>query len=227
MKVLIVSSHALIGQSLVALLQSLPTGESVEASHCDASTVMRRVEALEPDVLLLEASMDFAGALATARMLIAEIPKARVVVLGKEGDDVSTYEAISAGADGYLTGEASPDTLASTLSGVMRGELGLSRATALRVIHQLRQAARARPSSAPLDVESKLTRREHEVFDLVRRGQRSREIAEQLGIAETTVYKHIQNILDKLQVHSRTRAIFISAGRGEQELAAAGSNRKE
>jgi DNA-binding NarL/FixJ family response regulator len=210
-KVLVVSSHTLIGRSLIALLQSLPSGEPIEASQCNTSTIIGTVHASEPDVVLLEANTDFPSALATARMLVAEIPSVHLVMLGSEADDASTFEAIFAGADGYLTADASTDTLTNTLSGVIRGELGLTRRAALRVVRQLRQGAHSRLASTPLDADSKLTRREQEIFDLVRHGLRSREIAEQLSIAETTVYKHIQKILEKLQVHSRAQAILISA----------------
>jgi two-component system NarL family response regulator len=216
-KVLVVSSHTLIGSSLIALLQNLPSREPIEASQCAASTARGAVQASEPDVVLVEANTDFPNALATTRMLVAEIPSVHIVMLGNGADDASTFEAISAGADGYLTGDVSPDTLTNTLSGVMRDELGLSRRAALRVVRQLRQRAHSRLGSTSLDADSKLTRREQEIFDLVRRGLRSREIAEQLSIAETTVYKHIQKILDKLQVHSRTQAILLSAERGGQQ----------
>ncbi|MGZ6389015.1 MAG: response regulator transcription factor [Ktedonobacterales bacterium] len=100
--------------------------------------------------------------------------------------------------------------LANTLKGVAQGELGLTRQDARQVVHHLRQAARARTSPLLPEVEDSLTPREQEVFELVRRGLRSREIAQQLTIADATVYKHIQNILEKLRVHSRTQAIFMS-----------------
>jgi two-component system NarL family response regulator len=216
-KVLVVSSHTLIGRSLIALLQSVPSEEPIKASSCDAATVFEAVHASEPDIVLLEAHTDVPSALATARKLVAEIPGIHIVMLGSEADDASTFEAINSGADGYLTEDVSPDTLTNTLIGVMRGELGLSRGAAMRLVRQLRQGAHSRVSSPPLDADSKLTRREQEIFDLVRRGLRSREIAEQLSIAETTVYKHIQKILDKLQVHSRTQAILVSAERNDQQ----------
>jgi DNA-binding NarL/FixJ family response regulator len=223
-KVLVVSSHPLIGRSLIALLQSLPSGEPIEAIQCNVTAVIGSVRAFEPDVVLLEANSDFPSALATARTLAGEIPSVHVVMLGSETDDASTFEAIYAGADGYLTGDVSPDTLTNTLMGVMRGELGLSRGAALRVVRQLRQGAQSRLGSTPLDADTKLTRREQEIFDLVRCGLRSRAIAEQLSIAETTVYKHIQKILDKLQVHSRAQAILVSAARSAQQPGAGRDN---
>jgi DNA-binding NarL/FixJ family response regulator len=88
---------------------------------------------------------------------------------------------------------------------------------ALQVVRLLRQAARAPISAPSVKLNGKLTPREQQVFDLVRSGLRSREIADQLSIAEATVYKHIQNILDKLQVHSRTQAIFLSSSSGSAD----------
>ena len=168
--------------------------------------------------MLLEANTDFPSALATARMLVAEIPSVHLVMLGSEADDASTFEAIFAGADGYLTADASTDTLTNTLSGVIRQRARTSppRRSA-RGPPGCRQGAHSRLASTPLDADSKLTRREQEIFDLVRHGLRSREIAEQLSIAETTVYKHIQKVLEKLQVHSRAQAILISAEKGAQQ----------
>jgi two-component system NarL family response regulator len=166
--------------------------------------------AWQPHVVLIEATADFAAAISSLVALLTDLPQANVVLLGREADEATMYEAIFRGAHGYLTGDTSLETLASILKGVAQGESGLSRHAARHVIDQLRQAARARPAPSDTPPMGTLTPREQEVFDLVRRGLRSREIAQQLTIAEATVYKHIQNILDKLRVHSRTQAIFLS-----------------
>jgi DNA-binding NarL/FixJ family response regulator len=209
-RVLVASNHTLIGTSLMASIRSLSLDEPVEAQLCHTARVQDVARAWNPHVILLEATVDFAGAISTLCALTKELRDGHIVLLGREADQTAIYEAILEGADGYLTGDASLETLASTLKGVAQGELGLSRRAARQVVHQLRQSARARPSPPPLNLEGKLTPREQEVFDLVRRGLRSREIAQQLTIAEATANKHIQNILDKLQVHSRTQAILMS-----------------
>jgi DNA-binding NarL/FixJ family response regulator len=209
-RVLVVSNYALLGTSLVVSLHTSTFGEPVEAQLCKSSRVGEVARAWSPDVILIEATLDYAGAISTLNALVREVPEARIVLLGTEADDATIFEAILGGADGYLTGDTSLETLASTLKGVAQGELGLSGHAARQVIHQLRQTAHVRPKSVLPKVEGSLTPREQEVFELVRRGLRSREIAQELTIADATVYKHIQNILDKLRVHSRTQAIFQS-----------------
>jgi DNA-binding NarL/FixJ family response regulator len=208
--VLVVSNYTLIGKSLVASLQSLPLGEPAEFQLCQTTRVGEDARTWNPQVILIEATVDFAEAIATLSALSNAIPSTRIVLLGRESDEATVYEAILSGASGYLRADASVETLANTLKGVAQGELGLSRQDARQVVHHLRQAARARTSPLLPDVEDSLTPREQEVFELVRRGLRSREIAQQLTIADSTVYKHIQNILEKLRVHSRTQAVFMS-----------------
>jgi two-component system NarL family response regulator len=208
--VLVVSNYTLIGNSLVASLQSLPFGETIDAKLCQTERIVEVARAWEPQAILIEATVDFPSAIASLGTLLSEISDAHVVLLGREADEAAVYEAVFRGADGYLTGDASLEYLASTLTRVAQGELGLSPRIARQVIGQLRQAARARPATITPAVVDALTPREQEVFDLVRRGLRSREIAQQLTIAEATVYKHIQNILDKLRVHSRTQAVLLS-----------------
>ena len=210
MRVLVVSNFTLIGASLAASLQSLPLGDPPQIQLCETRQVGEVARAWKPDVILIEATVDFAGAISTLSTLIGEAPEAHTILLGRDSDEATVYEAILRGASGYLAAGASLETLANTLKGVAQGELGLSRHAARQVIRQLRQAARARPPSLLPQVADSLTPREQEVFDLVRHGLRSREIAQQLTIAEATVYKHTQNILEKLQVNSRTQAIFLT-----------------
>lgn len=207
MRVLIVSNHTLIAQSLVSMLQSLASDESIQAAVCGFEHAIEQVVGMPPDVTLVEASTDFAAGVETVRLLRSARPDLRVVVLGTEAHDAIILEAVKAGARGYLAKESSTSTLVSTLHGVARGELGLSRVTALAVVELLCDEAGVTPRTGPMSLRGSLTKREVEVFELVRRGLRSREIAARLCIAETTVNKHIQNVLSKLHVHSRTQAV--------------------
>lgn len=190
--------------------------EPVDLSSCGANEVAERERVWETDLILVETTTDDVSGISTMRTLSAEAPDVHIVLIGKDADETSIYEAISAGADGYIAGETSTDILAKTLKGVMRGELGLSRVAALRVVRQLRRAASEPFTPTRTSLRGKLTPRELEVFDLVRQGRRSREISERLVIAESTVYKHIQNILEKLQVHSRAQAIFTADPQGKR-----------
>lgn len=210
MKILIACSHKLVGQSLSVILSNFQSETPVECDVVEAEHAAARTLDWQPDLLVVEAITDFAQGVATIRRLRATLPDAAMVLLGADGDDATIYEAISAGADGYVTRDDSTEVLRKRLSGVLRGEVGLARTEALRVIRQLRRVVTEQAAERPVELDAKLTPRENEVFDLVRKGMRSREIANALYIAEGTVYKHIHNILEKLNVHSRNQALVIT-----------------
>lgn len=210
MKVLVVSNHILIGESLVTLVSNLPARAPIDCSFCLPSAAAATIRTSRPVGVLIEATTDFASAISTVYAIKSTDPYIRILVIGKSDDEASVLEAISAGADGYLASTTSAKVLLATLEGIMRGELGLSRAAALLVVQQLRRAIPTPLADVPADLQGRLTRREREVFQLVRRGMRSREIAAELSIAEGTVYKHIHNVLDKLQARSRTHAVILA-----------------
>jgi len=207
-RVLIVSSHTLIAHSLVAMLQSLASDEPVQAAICDPEGVLEHARDTSPEVVLVEAAGDTALGLDTVRLLRSSLPELRTVLLGTQSDEATVFEGIRAGAHGYLAKDSTTATLVATLRGVARGELGLPRAAALRVIERLRETSAASAQQVSGGARERLTRREAQVFELVRKGLRSRDIALRLCIAETTVNKHIQNVLGKLHVHSRAQAIL-------------------
>lgn len=210
MRILVVSNHQLVGQSLVSTLRRGEVGPPVEAEFCEAARAVAVATASAPDVVLVEGVVDFASGLALVRLLTDSLPGLHVVMLGTDDDEASIFEAVNAGADGFLAGDASLGMLPRMLAGVTQGELGLPRVAALRVVRQLRRAARQQRTQPAYDTGGMLTQREQEVFALVRQGMRSREISERLTIAEATVYKHIQNVLEKLNVHSRAQAIVVT-----------------
>jgi DNA-binding NarL/FixJ family response regulator len=208
MKVLVVSQQRWLGESLVALLRSSVCEEGTEITLCTTDSVVEAAQTARADTVLLDMSSDVVAGITLVRRIKEVSPATHLVALGSESDETVVYQAVLAGADGYLLPDTSAETLASTLRGVMRGELGLSRAVALTIVRRLRDAASMNPSPMSVVARAKLTQREREVFELVLRGLRSRDIGRQLYIAESTVYKHIQNILDKLRMQSRAQAIF-------------------
>jgi DNA-binding NarL/FixJ family response regulator len=210
MKVLVTSNHRLLGNSLVAMLEHshAPHGERIEVSLCEPASVTSRLQEFMVDIVLVEAITNLRDGIATLRDIKDLFPNICVVMLCMADDDASVYESIVAGADGYITHDAPSSTLVATLIGLTRGELGVSRALALRVVRQLRLALEAHIPHLPDEVRKKLTPREREGLNLICDGMRSREIARELGLAEATIYKHVQNILDKLHVKSRTQAIL-------------------
>jgi DNA-binding NarL/FixJ family response regulator len=159
-------------------------------------------------VVLVEATTHFREGIATLQTMKNAFPVIAAMMLGVADDEASAYESIMAGADGYLTHDAPCSTLVATLLGLQRGELGLSRTATLRVIRRLRHALETRVPHLSIGVSGKLTPRERDVFELMCQGMRSRAIAQELGLAEATIYKRVQSILQKLHVKSRTQAIL-------------------
>lgn len=210
MKILVACSHKIIGQSLCLILSDFQEDAPAECEVTEVANAVERARDWQPDVIVVEAITDFAEGVAATRQLHKMLPDSAMVFLGADGDDATIYEAVGAGADGYLTHDDSAEVLRKKLSGVLRGEVGLARSEALRVIRHLRGVVAQQAAEKPLEVDAKLTPRESEVFELVRKGMRSRDIASALCIAEGTVYKHIHNILEKLNVHSRNQALVIT-----------------
>lgn len=210
MKILIACSHKLVGQSLGVILGDFHDETPVECEVAEAEHAAERALSWQPDLIVVEAITDFAQGIEVIRHLRTLLPDSALVLLGADGDDAAIYEAVSAGADGYVTRDDSAEVLRKRLAGVLRGEVGLARSEALRVIRHLRRTVAEQAAERPVEVDAKLTPRENEVFDLVRKGMRSREIAGRLFIAEGTVYKHIHNIFEKLNVHSRNQALVIT-----------------
>jgi DNA-binding NarL/FixJ family response regulator len=206
--VLVVCNHTLIGRSLVAMLQHHSASMSWEAELCGAAEAVERAREWGADVLLVDATSDFTDSLGSIRKITAECSEIGIVALGPTADEGSALAAVSAGADGYLAWDDGEDALVNALQAVLRGELGLSGKAARHVVRSLRRAGQNHASRS--EVFALLTAREQEVFDLTRQGLRSREIAEILCIADSTVYKHIQNILEKLHVRNRTQAVLLT-----------------
>lgn len=211
MKVLVVSQHELLGRSLAIMFQHHLADYDVEVRVSDAASVGESIRDWHADVAAIEAIVDFPSGLSILRTVLSELENTPVLMLGVDNNDASICAGITAGADGYASQDVSPQALAATVVGMTRGQLGLTRSAALGVVRRLRTMARVRPVATVSEAGAeKLTQREREVFELVKQGKRSKDIAEDLCIAEGTVYKHIQNILDKLHAHSRTHAIFVS-----------------
>lgn len=210
MNVLVMSSYALVGRSIAYMLQSLLADDVGIVMHCTPEEVADCVRAIQPDIIVIEAVTNVGMAIAATRSSAQMEMNIPILMLGADDDEVKIHWAILAGADGYLGEDASPATLIATMQGMARNELGLSRTTSLAVVRRLRQAfvTQSKPVMCG-EFESQLTKRERQVFALVRRGRLSREIAEELGIAEATVYKHIQNVLSKLHVHNRMQVFFM------------------
>jgi DNA-binding NarL/FixJ family response regulator len=145
----------------------------------------------------MDVRMPGMGGLEATRLIAAAHPETSIVMLTVSEDEDDLFEAIKAGARGYLLKNLEAAQLRSMIEAVGRGEAAISPGTAARIISELvRPAAPAGPD--------RLTEREVEVLELVTAGLRNKEIAARLGISENTAKFHLRNILEKLHAESRT-----------------------
>ena len=170
------------------------------------------VEAVEkagrfsPTVILMDIRMPELDGLEATRRILAADPAARVLVLTTFDLDEYVYEALSAGASGFVLKDDPPEQLLAAIRTVAAGDALLSPAVTKRVIRRF--AGLARPE--PPDGLDELTAREREVLALVAAGRSNAEIAEQLFIEETTVKTHVGHVLRKLGLRDRVQAVVLA-----------------
>jgi NarL family two-component system response regulator LiaR len=156
-------------------------------------------ERLRPDVILMDLVMPRLDGVGAMRELRRRLPATRVIVLTSFTDDANLLPAVQAGAAGYLLKNAQPQELARAVRAAHAGEALLDPQVAARLL-----ASVARPAGE--EDADPLTRREHEVLELIGRGFSNKRIARELGIAEKTVKTHVGHVLAKLGVADRTQA---------------------
>ena len=204
MKILIADDHALFRDSLRSLLTA--RGFEVVGEAREGREAFELARRLQPDIVLMDLSMPGLDGLSATRLISAEMPQVKVVILTASDDDANLFEAIKSGAQGYLLKNLEAAQFRSMLDAVERGEAAITPATAARIIEEFlrRERGGAIPGAtrSPADPD-RLTERELDVLELVTRGLRNKEIAQSLGISENTVKFHLKNILEKLHAGSR------------------------
>lgn len=201
MRILIADDHALFRESLSSLLTARDLEVVGEASN--GREAVEKAWELKPDVVLMDLAMPEVDGLAATKHLSAELPEIKVVILTASDDDENLFEAIKAGAKGYLLKDLEADEFFSLLGAVGRGEPALTPSLARKLLDEF-----ARPAGKKSDDPDALTVREQEVLELMVDGvTTNRKLAKQLGISENTVKFHVRNILDKLHLHNRAQVV--------------------
>ena len=202
MHILIADDHALFRDGLRSLLEAHGVMVVAEARTGREAVALARNHG--PDIVLMDLAMPEVDGLAATRLISAELPEIKVVVLTASEQDADLFEAVKSGAQGFLPKDLEAAQLFALLDGVMRGEPALTPTLARKVLAEF-----ARPAAKQPDAPSpELTDREQDVLQLLVTGVTSnRELAERLFVSENTVKYHLRNILDKLHVQSRAQVI--------------------
>ena len=177
----------------------------------DAKSAVEAALEHRPDVVLLDIHMP-GGGIEAAEQIVSALPDVSVVMLTVSRNDEDLFNALRAGASGYLLKDMDPDRLALALEGVLNGEAALPRSLAARLMEEFRARGRRR-MTLPNRRAVNLTGREWQVLEAMGEGLRTAEIATQLGVSAVTVRTHVSAILRKLQVPDRAAAIRLLSER--------------
>jgi DNA-binding NarL/FixJ family response regulator len=202
MRILIADDHALFRDSLAGLLKS--AGHEVIGQAGDGRQAVEMTMRLGPDMVLMDLGMPELDGLAATRLICADRPATKVVILTGADDDDNLFEAIKSGAQGYLLKNLEADDFFTLLERVAAGEPGLTPALARKLLHEFAKPTREERTNDP----DALTEREQEVLELLVQGvTTNRKLAKTLGVSENTVKFHVRNILDKLHLNNRAQVV--------------------
>jgi DNA-binding NarL/FixJ family response regulator len=204
-RVLICDDHALFRRGLVMVLES-EEGVDVVAEAEDGEDAVRKAEEFAPDVVLMDVRMPKVSGIEATRSIADVVPTAKILMLTVSDEEEDLYEAIKAGATGYLLKEISIEEVAGAIRAVVTGQSLISPSMASKLLNEFNTLAKRADERTSVP-SPRLTDRELEVLKLVAQGMSNREIATELYISENTVKNHVRNILEKLHLHSRMEAV--------------------
>lgn len=203
-RVLIADDHALFRRGLRTVLE-LDGDITVVDEADDGLAAVEKAEAVVPDVVLMDVRMPRCTGIEACQSIKERVPSAKIVMLTMSDEETDLFEAVRAGANGYVLKDVPGEEIAAGIRAVSGGDSLISPSMASKLLAEFAQMRRR-------DIEvvgghlPKLTEREVEVLGLVARGLGNREIGKELYISENTVKNHVRNILEKLQLHTRMEA---------------------
>jgi len=210
MKILLVDDHPLFLDGLKNLLSG--RGLQVVGTACNGLEALEKARTLHPEVILMDIQMPVCDGLTATRLISAELPEIKIVMLTMSGDDDDLFEAIRSGAYGYLLKTEDTEVFFSKLIDIEHGEPPLSPGLAARILRlfnrqQLEQSESATRLSGDGQLGRFLSPREMEVLTLVSHGLTYKEVGAELHLSERTIKYHMGEIIARLHLESRAQVI--------------------
>jgi DNA-binding NarL/FixJ family response regulator len=217
-RILIAEDQALIRRGTSVLLSMEPDMEVV-GQACDGIEAATMARQLRPDIVLMDLHMPRLGGVAATREITRDLPGTQVLVLTTLNDDETVFEAVRAGAHGYLLKDVSEQELLETIRALRRGESRLTPQIARKVMDQFRRlasspeyAATGEAAAKKADVAAEsLNDKEEKILRLITDGMSNRQIAAAMFLAEGTVKNYVSRIMEKLHANTRTALAVISS----------------
>lgn len=228
-RVVIAEDQALVRRGMVLML-SMEHDMEVVGQASDGIEAIALTQLLHPDVVLMDLHMPRKGGVAATREITLMLPATQVLVLTTLNDDETVFEAVRAGAHGYLLKDATEEELLETIRALRRGESRLTPQIARKVMDQFRRLAEssglppiaeggagnsslgsASPAQPRASSTETLNDKEERILRLITEGKSNRQIANALFLAEGTVKNYVSRIMEKLHANTRTELAVISA----------------
>ena len=212
MKFLLVDDHPLFLDGLGNLLRT--RGVEVVGTARDGLEALNKARALHPDVILMDIQMPRCDGLCATRLITAELPQIKIVMLTMSADDAHLFDAIRSGAVGYLLKTQDTEEFFELLLDLARGDAPLAPGIAARILgdYALHGPPDAQPAAAP--ETTILTPRQVQILNLVSQGLLYKEIGSALGLTERTIKYHMGEIVQQLHLHNRTEVLAYARRHG-------------
>ncbi len=203
-QVSIVEDDRKVRESLAHLINRSP-GFKCISSHASGEIALAEIPKIKPNVILMDINLGAMNGVECARKLKPLLPGSQIIMLTVYQNTAHIFDALQAGATGYLLKQTKPDELLEAIRDVNNGGSPMSGHIARKVVQSFQQ-------QAPQDETQSLSPREAEVIQLLAKGYLYKEVADSMGVTYATIHTHIRHIYEKLQVRSRTEAVVKHLG---------------
>lgn len=212
-RILLVDDHELFREGVVNVINSQPDMEVVGQAN-DGLEALTMAAELRPDLILMDINMPLSNGLEAAGLIHARVPDSIIIMLTAYEEEEKLFDAIKAGAQGYLLKSSSSTKLVNGIRGVLDGEVSVPRKLARQFLAEFSKLSKQADNVVSEDATTNLTLRERDVLDIIATGASNQEIADTLEINLQTVKTHVSSILRKLQAKSRRQAAELGLKQG-------------
>jgi DNA-binding NarL/FixJ family response regulator len=209
-RVLIADDHRIVRQGLRHVCE-LAGGFRVVGEAENGRQAVKLARQLQPDVILMDINMPVWDGVQATSLIVDENPSARVIILTMYRQDQYVFQAIKAGARGYLLKDIDEQDLVIAIRAVHRGEALIDPSLAVKLLDEFRRVSQL---ADKIEEAESLTKAEMEVLRLVAQGADNRAVAERLALSPRTIANRLSSVYDKLHVNSRTQAALVALRRG-------------
>lgn len=212
-RILLADDHEIFRDGLANLLAREPDFEVVGQAG-DGFEALERARELKPDLILMDISMPICNGVEGTRLIHSALPSIRILILSISEDESDLFEALRAGASGFIQKDSSKAVFLRAIRQVLVGEAPLSPRQATSVLRAFQRSLDQIDQPHPTQDDSNITLREREVLELMVTGASNEQIAQELDVSVFTVKSHVRNILHKLEASNRREAAKVALQRG-------------